>query len=96
MGEADSGVLGVKKTRVAQAFPAVGHTMLFLFDYGDEWRFRVRLTTAGKKTAKVRYPRIVATHGEAPKQYPDPDAPDEDAPTYGINLATGEKIKISR
>jgi|SRR5208282_1178620 len=96
MGEAEPGVLGVKKIKVAQAFPAVGHTMLLLFDYGDEWRFRVRLTKTGKKIAKVRYPCIVATHGEAPEQYPDPDAADEDAPTYGINLATGEKIKFGK
>ena len=70
--------------------------MLFLFDYGDEWRFRVRLAAVGKKIAKVRYPRVVATHGEAPKQYPDPDAFAEDAPTYGVNPATGEKIEIGK
>src|SRR5581483_5759946 len=29
MGEADPGVLSVKKTKIAQAFPAVGHTMRF-------------------------------------------------------------------
>ena len=94
MGEADAGVLGVKKTKIAQAFPQIGHSMLFLFDYGDEWRFRVTLTKMEKKVAKVRYPRIVATRGEAPEQYPDPDLDSEDVATYGINLATGEKIKI--
>src|SRR5437764_7840611 len=40
MGEADVDVRGVKKTRIAEAFPKVGHTMLFLFDYGDDWHFR--------------------------------------------------------
>src|SRR4051794_34888320 len=39
IGEADPGVFGVKKTKVAQAFPAIGHTMMFLFDYGDGWHF---------------------------------------------------------
>ncbi len=92
MGEADPGVLSVKKTKIAQAFPAPGHTMLFFFDYGDAWRFRVQLHGAGKKLAKIRYPRVVATHGKAPEQYPDPDEDDGDRPTYGINLATGEKI----
>src|SRR5712671_493829 len=43
MGEADPGVASVKKTKIAQAFPAIGHTMLFLFDYGDDWHFRVSL-----------------------------------------------------
>ena len=40
MGDADPRVLGVKKTKISQAFPEVGHTMLFLFDYGDGWLFR--------------------------------------------------------
>jgi hypothetical protein len=92
MGEAESGTLGVKKTKTMQAFPAVGHTMLFLFDYGDEWRFRVRLQGTAKKVAKVRYPRVIATNGEAPEQYPEPD--EQDAPTFGINLATGERIEF--
>ena len=96
MGERESGVLGVKKVNVAQAFPAIGHTMLFLFDYGDEWHFRVRLKETGNKTAKVRYPRVVPTRGEAPKQYPDPEDFAEDTAAYGINLATGERIEIPR
>jgi hypothetical protein len=76
MGEADPGVGSVKKTRIPQAFPAVGHTMLFLFDYGDEWLFRVSLKGMGTKVAKVRYPRVVAKRGDAPPQYPDPDDDD--------------------
>ena len=94
MGKADPGVRGVKKTKIGDAFPAVGHSLLFLFDYGDDWLFRVKLQGAGKKLAKTRYPRVVASHGEAPEQYPNPDEMSEDRPTYGINLATGEKIKF--
>jgi hypothetical protein len=96
MGDADPGVLSVKKTKVSQAFPAIGHTMVFLFDYGDDWLFRVSLRGAGTKTANVRYPRVVATHGEAPPQYPDPDDLDDDGPSYGINPLTGEKIMFRR
>ena len=33
----------------ATAFPEVGKTMLFLFDYGDEWRFKVELIGLGRK-----------------------------------------------
>jgi hypothetical protein len=43
MGDARPGVGGVKKTKIAQAFPEIGHTMMFLFDYGDDWHFRVSL-----------------------------------------------------
>lgn len=94
MGDADPGVLSVKKTRVAQAFPAVGHTMIFLFDYGDDWHFRVRLQEQGTKVAKARYPRVIGSHSEAPPQYPDADDDNEDRARYGVNPLTGEKIKF--
>jgi hypothetical protein len=60
----------------------------------DEWHFRVSIAGTGTKIEKVRYQRVVATHGDAPPQYPDPDESDDDAPTFGINLVTGEKIKF--
>jgi hypothetical protein len=94
MGEADIGVQSVKKTTVSKAFPAVEHELLFLFDYGDEWLFRVVLREISKKIAKTRYPRIVAQHGEAPAQYPDPEEFDDEGPRYGFNPLTGEKIEI--
>ena len=39
MGESDA--RSVKRTRISEAFPKVGTKMIFLFDYGDDWRFRV-------------------------------------------------------
>jgi hypothetical protein len=83
MGDAAPGVTGVRKTRISQAFPQIGHTMVFLFDYGDDWRFRVSLKARGTKLAKVRYPRVVATRGDAPPQYPDIDDDDDDRPVTG-------------
>jgi hypothetical protein len=50
------------------------------------------LQAKGRKAAKVGYPRVIVTQGEAPPQYLDPDDLDADAPTWGINLVTGEKI----
>jgi len=67
----------VKRTAIAEAFPRVGHAMLFLFDYGDEWLFRVKLIGSGERTAKTRYPRVIAGTGKSPVQYPDPDEEDE-------------------
>ena len=41
---------------MADAFPDVGHTMLFMFIYGDDWRFVVEGDRAGQKAAKrTRY-----------------------------------------
>jgi hypothetical protein len=68
-GESDAG--SVKRTKVAQAFPDVGSKMLFLFDYGDEWRFKVEVIGLGEKVPKARYPKVLAIVGKAPPQYPD-------------------------
>lgn len=71
MGEAEPGARSVTKSRVAQVFAADKAKMLFLFDYGDEWRFKVERLGAGSKEKGVRYPRIVKSTGEAPEQYPE-------------------------
>jgi len=63
----------VRKTKVAQVFSEIGDAMIFLFDYGDEWLFRVELTALGRKAAKTRYPRVLAKAGPSPVQYPGPD-----------------------
>lgn len=95
MGEADPGVFSVKKTKISQAFPTIGHSLIFLFDYGDEWRFRVSLKEVGTKLPKTRYPRIVTIRGNAPPQYPDPDEDIEDGgERYGVNPSTREVIKF--
>ncbi len=72
MGEGGDS-LSVKGTTVAQAFPKVGKAMTFLFDYGDEWRFRVEVLAHGEREPRKRYPKVVASVGKAPPQYPDPD-----------------------
>ena len=51
----------MKRTRVSSAFPDVGKKMLFLFDYGDEWRCTVELI--------ARTPRVAGSRGKAPPQY---------------------------
>ena len=45
---------------------------LYLFDFGDEWRFRVKLgRVTPTLTPGERYPRIVVSQGVAPPQYAD-------------------------
>jgi Plasmid pRiA4b ORF-3-like protein len=52
---------------------------LFLFDYGDEWYFGVKLMRLGPGVEPgVRYPRVVAQAGEAPPQYPEVEDEDEE------------------
>jgi hypothetical protein len=50
---------------------------LFLFDYGDEWYFGVKLVRTGEVEPGAGYPRAVAGQGEAPPQYPDLDDEDD-------------------
>jgi hypothetical protein len=74
-GGSESG--SVKRTKVAQAFPAVGAKMQFLFDYGDEWRFQVEVIGLGEKAPQTRYPRLLRAAGKAPPQYPPEDEDEE-------------------
>jgi hypothetical protein len=71
----------VRRTPMADAFPDVGHTMLFMFDYGDDWRFVVEVIGLSQRVGKTRYPKVLKKVGEAPEQYgrwDDNDADDEE------------------
>jgi Plasmid pRiA4b ORF-3-like protein len=54
-----------------------GREFLYLFDYGDEWHFGVKLARTGEVEPGARYPRVVASQGQAPPQYPDLDEEDD-------------------
>jgi hypothetical protein len=81
--ESQSDPLGGPRARAARRVairdvPFLGATgkreFLFLFDYGDEWHFGVKLLRLSPTVEPgARYPRIVAQQGEAPPQYPDLD-----------------------
>ena len=64
------GERSVRRTKLGIAFPKVGKKMLFLFDYGDEWRFKVELIGLGRKEPRASYPRVVKQVGQAPPSRP--------------------------
>ena len=78
-----SGFLGGAQARAAERtrlrdvpYPGVDGRgeFRYLFDFGDEWRFRVKLVRVTPTlTLGERHPRFVASHGEAPPPYADPD-----------------------
>ena len=76
MGE-ETDARSVRKTRIETAFANVGQTMLFLFDYGDDWRFVVEVKAIRDKAAGVRYPHVLNSVGPSPEQYPSSDDEDE-------------------
>lgn len=54
-------------------------TFMYLFDYGDEWRFKVQVQAINEHAADdITYPRLVAASGDAPPQYPVWDEEDEE------------------
>jgi hypothetical protein len=50
----------VKSTRVTTAFKKVGSSMTFLYDYGDEWRFRVQAIDTRQAEPGANYPKIIS------------------------------------
>jgi pRiA4b ORF-3-like protein len=66
-----------------------GARIAYVFDFGDNWRVGLRLAER-KEAQEVRYPRVVASEGEAPPQYPNPDE-DEDDDEWLARLAAAER-----
>lgn len=76
--ECSSFTKGVKKTRVNTVFTETGKKMLFLFDYGDNWNFRIELLAIEPVQPGNVYPLIVESVGKARSQYGDDEDGDED------------------
>jgi hypothetical protein len=66
----DPDALSVEEVAIEAAFRRVGKALLFVFDFGDDWRFRVTFTGRGQMPADGRYFRLVRSLGDAPPQYP--------------------------
>lgn len=64
-----TGAGSVKKTKVKEVWQNIGDKMLFLFDYGDNWKFVVELIQFGDKKQNQKYPLILKKTGKAPRQY---------------------------
>jgi hypothetical protein len=53
---------------------AIGQSMRFWFDFGDDWFFDVKLERVEPPGAvKGKLPRVLEKHGKAPQQYPNSD-----------------------
>jgi hypothetical protein len=48
-----------------------GQSMPLLYDYGDSWRFDVKLERIDAPGSVKKLPKVLESHGEAPKQYRD-------------------------
>jgi hypothetical protein len=78
----NEGARSVKKSKVIDAFPAVKKTMIFLFDYGDEWLFQVKRLDAETRAVPKSFWKLLKSEGEAPEQYPDYEDEDDGIPFH--------------
>lgn len=68
---------GVENVSIAQVFTP-GRQMLFLFDYGDQWHFIVRLVRFEDAVRGQRYPALLRSHAIPVGQYYDEWSDDDD------------------
>jgi hypothetical protein len=81
MGEDSApGSQSVKKSKVADAFDRKGKSLMFLFDYGDEWMFEVKRTETRDQPAPKAFWKLLKSVGDAPPQYPDYEEEDDGVP----------------
>jgi hypothetical protein len=48
-----------------------GQSMPLVYDFGDSWRFNVKLERIDPPGSVKNLPRVIESHGKAPQQYPD-------------------------
>jgi hypothetical protein len=73
----ESDALSVKNTAINSVFTEK-KDMLFFFDYGDCWQFKVHCMSVQPSKKGQKYPHCSLTKGTAPIQYP-PFEDEEDA-----------------
>jgi hypothetical protein len=61
-------VKGVKRTAISEAF-SLDKKLLFMFDYGDEWKFLVEYTGKEDPAPRRKYPFLITKTGKSPEQY---------------------------
>jgi hypothetical protein len=72
MGEEGEGPLG-DEVSLGELPLVPGQSMTLIYDFGDNWRFDVQLEAIEPPGAKIKAPRILEEHGQAPEQYPSWD-----------------------
>ncbi len=68
-----TGADDVRRAVIDKLNLSVGKEFLYLFDYGDQWEFIVKVEAINPNAPQAKYPRIVESMGQAPEQYPDWD-----------------------
>jgi hypothetical protein len=67
-----------KSTEIASLVLEPKTRFLYLFDYGEEWRFEVQFIGKAALDGDAKYPRIIDKKGESPPQYPEEDTENDE------------------
>lgn len=59
------------ETAIQEVPLRLGMNLIFHYDFGDSWKFKVLLEEIGPPNPTQKSPKIVETHGKAPEQYPE-------------------------
>jgi len=65
----DEGEMWTDELAIGDLPLAVGQSMVFLYDFGAEWRFDVKLERIEPHSPEKIDPEIVQSHGDAPPEY---------------------------
>lgn len=93
---------GVENTEINTVF-SEGETLLFHFDYGDDWMFQVTCEKIETSKSRKRKAEILEVKGELPKQYSDYEeewiSPEEAEPPpkniIAFNPKTGKEVTLN-
>jgi hypothetical protein len=64
----------VSRTRIDDLGLRKGRSLLYWFDFGDDWWHRIKVVDIRDEVPPGTYPKVTARTGESPPQYMDWDA----------------------
>jgi hypothetical protein len=91
-GEGGWGAKVAHQARIGRLGLQPGSTFLYLFDYGDEHYFAVRVEEISQTNVPPKHARIERTPANPPEQYPDLDE-DEDEDDWDEPLTTEQVVE---
>ena len=63
-----------EELRVGEVPIQIGESMIFHYDFGDDWRFQITLESVDEtNSGKLKTPKVTKRSGAAPKQYDHED-----------------------
>lgn len=66
------------EVKIGELSLKLGETMIYNYDFGDNWEFGVLLEAIEAFDPNLSEPKIIDSQGKSPDQYPDSDGWDDD------------------